>query len=269
MQRFLIVNPRSGTGSPSAEELRDAAQERGVTVHFLEEGDDLPELARRAGAEVLGMAGGDGSLAAVADVALEQDVPFVVVPFGTRNHFARDLGLDRNDPLAALAAFDDGVERRVDVGRAGERLFLNNVSLGLYARLVHRREHHRRRHDALARLRALALTLRDRRRRQRFTIDGRTVRARLVLVANNHYSLDLLSLGERERLDDGLLHLYVPHGFRRLTWDEETCSELQIGSPLPRIRAAVDGEPVELDSPVAFRVEPGALRVLVPRAPEP
>lgn len=268
MQRFLVVNPRSGTDSPSAEELRAAAQERGVAVHFLQEGDDLPELARRAGAEVLGMAGGDGSLAAVADVAVEQDVPFVVVPFGTRNHFARDLGLDRNDPLAALAAFDDGVERRVDVGRAGDRLFLNNVSLGLYARLVHRREHHRRRRNALARLRALALTLKDRRRLQRFTIDGRTVRARLVLVANNHYSLDLLSLGARERLDDGLLHLYVPHGFRRLTWDEETCSELEIGSPLPQIRAAVDGEPVELDSPVVFRVEPGALRVLVPRPPE-
>jgi len=268
MQRYLIVNPRSGTGSPSAEELRDAAQQRGVTVHLLKDGDDLPELARRSGADVLGMAGGDGSLAAVAEVAIEQDVPFVVVPFGTRNHLARDLGLDRDDPLAALAAFDDGVERRVDVGRAGDRLFLNNVSLGLYALLVHRREHHRRRRDALARLRALALTARDRRRRQRFTIDGRTVRARLVLVANNHYSLDLLSLGERKRLDDGLLHLYVPHGFRRITWEEETCSQLEIGSPLPRIRAAVDGEPAELESPVTFRIEPRALRVLVPRAPE-
>ena len=268
MQRYLIVNPRSGTGSPSAEELRDAAQQRGVTVHLLKDGDDLPELARRSGADMLGMAGGDGSLAAVAEVAIEQDVPFVVVPFGTRNHLARDLGLDRDDPLAALAAFDDGVERRVDVGRAGDRLFLNNVSLGLYALLVHRREHHRRRRDALARLRALALTARDRRRRQRFTIDGRTVRARLVLVANNHYSLDLLSLGERKRLDDGLLHLYVPHGFRRITWEEETCSQLEIGSPLPRIRAAVDGEPAELESPVTFRIEPRALRVLVPRAPE-
>ena len=80
------------------------------------------------------MAGGDGSLAAVAEVAIEQDVPFVCIPFGTRNHFARDLGLDRDDPLAALAAFDGGVERRVDVGRVGDRLFLNNVSLGLYAR---------------------------------------------------------------------------------------------------------------------------------------
>ena len=268
MQLCLLVNPRSGTGSPSAEDLRDAARERGITVHFLQEGDDLAKVAREAGADVLGMAGGDGSLAAVAEIAIEQDVPFVCIPFGTRNHFARDLGLDREDPLGGLAAFDDGIERRVDVGRVGERLFLNNVSLGLYARLVHRREHHRRRRDALARLRAVALTLRDRRRRQRFTIDGEHVRARLVLVANNPYTLDLLSLGERERLDEGKLHLYIPHGFRRITWEERSCTELEIGSPMPRIRAAVDGEPFELDAPLAFRIDPGALRVLVPRAPE-
>ena len=268
MQRFLILNPRSGTDSPSADELRDAARARGVDVHFLQEGDDLPELARNAQADVLGMAGGDGSLAAVAEVAIEQDVPFVCIPFGTRNHFARDLGLDRDDPIAALAAFDEGVERRVDVGRAGDRLFLNNVSLGLYARLVHRREHHRRRRDALARLRALALTLRDRRRRQRFTIDGRVVRAPLVLVSNNDYTLELFSLGERERLDEGLLHLYIPDGIRRITWKERACTELEIAAPQPRLRAAIDGEPVELDTPVRFRVEPRALRVLVPPAPE-
>jgi diacylglycerol kinase family enzyme len=267
MQRFLIVNPRSGTGSPSAEELRDAARELGIEVYFLAEEDDLPEVARRANADVLGMAGGDGSLAAVADVAIERGVPLVCIPLGTRNHFARDLGLDRNDPIGALAAFD-GEERPIDVGRVGDRLFLNNVSLGLYARLVHRREHHRQRREALARLRALALTMKDRRRRQRFTIDGKPVRARLVLVANNHYSLDLLSLGERERIDEGLLHLYIPHGFRRITWDERSCTELEIGSPLTRVRAAIDGEPAELETPLRFRIEPGALRLLLPRAPE-
>ena len=255
MQRLLIVNPRSGADAPSAEELSAAARERGIEPRVLGEGDDLVDVARRASADVIGMAGGDGSLAAVAAVAIEHDLPFVCVPFGTRNHFARDLGLDREDPIGALAAFD-GPERRVDVGR-----------VGLYARLVHRREHHRRRRDALARLRALALTLQNRRRRL-FTIDGEAVRARLVLVANNHYSLELLSLGERGRLDEGLLHLYVPHGFRRITWDERTATALEIGSPLPRIRAAIDGEPVELDTPLRFTIEPRALRVLVPRAPE-
>ena len=118
-------------------------------------GEDPGEVARASGAEMLGMAGGDGSLAAVAAVALDTDAAFVCVPFGTRNHFARDVGLDRNDPLAALAAFGDGVERRVDVGRVNDRLFLNNVSLGVYAGLVHRREHHRRRGEALARARGL------------------------------------------------------------------------------------------------------------------
>ncbi len=267
MRRLLIVNPSSGDSSPSPDELGAAAEARGVHVRCLEDGDDLQQLARDAKADVLGMAGGDGSLAAVAEIAIEQDVPFVVIPFGTRNHFARDLGLDRDDPIAALRGFDEGEERRVDVGRVGDRLFLNNVSLGLYARLVHRREEHRRRREVFARLRAILLTLKDRRRRQRFTIDGKQVRARVVLVGNNDYSLDMLSPGVRERLDGGELHLYVPHGLRRITWDERSCSELEIGSPLPRIRAAIDGEPVELDTPLSFRIEPQALRVLVPRAP--
>lgn len=268
MQLFLIVNPRSGTDSPSAEELRDAARERGITVHFLEEGDDLQALARGAGADVLGMAGGDGSLAAVAEVAIEQDIPFVCVPFGTRNHFARDLGLDRDDPIAALAAFNDGIERRVDVGRAGGRLFLNNVSLGLYALLVHRRERHRRRRDALARLRALALVAREHRGKERFTIDGETVSARLLLVACNAYSLELLSIGERERLDEGKLHLYVPHGVRRVTWDERSGARFTIDAPSHSLRAAVDGEPARLEAPMEVSIEPLALRVLVPTPPE-
>jgi diacylglycerol kinase family enzyme len=158
MQRFLILNPRSGTGSPSAEELRDAARERGIDVHFLEEGDDLPEVARRANADVLGMAGGDGSLGPVAGVAIEQDIPFVCIPFGTRNHFARDIGLDRADPIGALAAFD-GEERLIDVGRAGDRLFLNNVSLA-YALLRAPARAPPAAARGLARLRALALTVR-------------------------------------------------------------------------------------------------------------
>ena len=107
------------------------------------------------------MAGGDGSLALVAKAAFERDLPFVCVPFGTRNHFARDLGLDRDDPIAALAAFG-GEERRIDLAWVNDRPFLNNVSLGMYARLVHHRERHRRRREALARLRAIAIALRRR-----------------------------------------------------------------------------------------------------------
>ena len=263
---FLLVNPRSGDDSLDAEELRAEAERRRVAVHVLGEGDDLVELARAADAPALGMAGGDGSLGPVAAVAIERGLPFVCVPFGTRNHFARDAGLDRDDPVAALEAFVEGDERRIDVGRVGERLFLNNVSLGLYARLVHRREEHRRRRAALARLRALALTVRDRGRMQQFVVDGRPVRAKVLLVANNPYTFDLLSLGERETLDDGRLHLYVPHGFRRVTWDERSCPELEVDAPQHRVEAAVDGEPTVLETPLRFRIEPRALRLLVPQA---
>jgi diacylglycerol kinase family enzyme len=247
------------------DELSSEARRRGLSVHVLREEDDVVELARAEHADALGMAGGDGSLGDVAGVAIERDMPFVCVPFGTRNHFARDLGLDRTDPIAALDAFS-GIERRVDVGRVSERLFLNNVSLGLYAGLVHRREHHRRRRDAFARARALLLALRHR-HPIRFRIEGETLAARVVLVANNAYALDLFSVGERERLDEGLLHLYVPEGLIPDRWHERSGERFSIDVPGHRTQAAVDGEPVELETPLEFRVEPAALRVFLPFTP--
>ena len=252
---LLIVNPRSGNGGPSADELGAEAERLGIRVRALREGDDPAEVARRADADTLGIAGGDGSLSAVAGVALERDVPFVCVPFGTRNHFARDLGLDRNDPLRALRAFS-GRERRIDVGRADERVFLNNVSLGVYARLVHRREHHRRRREAFARLRAWAVLL-THRTPLGITIDGEPTDSRVVLVANNAYSVDLPTIGARERLDEGKLHLYLPGS-------ERAAERFVVEAAAGRIEAALDGEPDVLRTPVLFKVEPRALRVLVP-----
>ncbi len=264
MPGLLLVNPRSGSGPPDAEELVAEARRRGVDARILARNEDPAELARATDAEALGVAGGDGSLGAVAAVAIERDLPFVCVPFGTRNHFARDIGLDRDDPVGALAAFAGGSERRIDVGRAGERIFLNNVSLGIYASLVHRREHRRRRRDALARVHAVWLTLRNP-RPQRVLVDGERLVARVILVANNAYELDLLSLGERDRLDGGELHLYAAHGVIRSTWEERTAARFVLDAPTQRIRAAVDGEPVELETPLELRVEPRALRVLLPR----
>ena len=262
MRGKLFINPRAGKGGPSAEELVSAARELGIETHVLAKDDDLAELARDADAEAIGMAGGDGSLGTVAAVAVERDLPFVCIPFGTRNHFARDVGFDRDDPIGALAAFD-GEERRVDVGRVGDRLFLNNVSLGLYANLVHRRERHRRRREALARLRAFWI-LASRRAPLDVSIDGTPLTARVIVIANNHYQLDLLSLGERERLDDGLLHLYAPSGVVRQQWEERTATKFLVNARTNRLRAAVDGEPAALETPLEFRVEPKALRVLVP-----
>ena len=230
---FLLINPRSGKGGPTPEELRDEAASRGIEARILGEDEDAAELARRADGVALGMAGGDGSLAQVAEVAIERDLPFACVPFGTRNHFARDLGLDRDDPLAALDAFR-GTERRIDVGRVGERLFLNNVTFGVYASLVHRRESHRRRREAFARLRALLLTIAN--------------REPLGLV------------------DEGLLHLYLAPGWRVSEWDERSSTSVTVDAARHRIRAAVDGEPAAFETPLAFSIQPLALRVLVPPA---
>jgi diacylglycerol kinase family enzyme len=262
---FLIVNPRSGDEEPSADQLVEEARARGIEAHVLRDGVDAAELARRVGddAEALGAAGGDGSLGVVAEVAIDRGIPFVCVPYGTRNHFARDVGLDRDDPIAALDAFVDRRERVVDVGRAGSRLFLNNVSFGVYARLVHRREQHRSRRDAFARARALLLTARER-HPEPIVVDGQPVAARVVLVANNAYELDAFNVGERPRLDEGKLHAYVAEDWLPRDWHERVADSFRIGGPGGRLPAAIDGEPVELESPVELRSEPGALRVLLP-----
>ena len=265
MRRVLFVNPGSGKGGPSVEELTAAAEALGVRVHVLADGDELAELARGVDTDVLGMAGGDGSLGAVAAVAIERDLPFACVPWGTRNHFASDVGLDTDDPLGTLAAFGEGVERRVDVGRVGEQVFLNNVSLGVYARLVHRREQRRRRGEAFARLRALLGSLKDRRRIERFVVDGEPVRASVLLVANNEYRVDLFSIGERDRIDEGTLAIYAARGLRRLRWTERRAHEVRIETSRNSVPAAVDGEPLVFESPLELRVDPGALRLLLPR----
>jgi Diacylglycerol kinase catalytic domain len=136
----LVLNPRSGSAQAVREQLLEAAGRYGIQLDEAATPAGLVALARQAvadGADVLGVAGGDGSLAAVAAVAIEAELPFVCVPAGTRNHFAGDLGLDRADPAAAIEAFVAGPERRVDVATVGERLFLNNASIGIYAALVH------------------------------------------------------------------------------------------------------------------------------------
>jgi diacylglycerol kinase family enzyme len=250
---FLLINPHSGDGG--AEELLEAAREKGIRTHVLAPDDDPGALAREADAGALGIAGGDGSLAPVAEVALERDLPFACI-----------LGLDRDDPIAALDALADGEERRIDVGRANDRLFLNNVSLGTYARLVHRRERQRRRREAFARLRALAIVA-THREPIGITVDGEPLRARVVLVSNNAYTLEVLSVGERERLDEGVLHLYAPRGLLRSSWEERSSERFTIGTRAGRLHAAVDGEPELLETPIEFRIEPRALRVLLPRRP--
>jgi diacylglycerol kinase family enzyme len=283
-----LVNPRSGDERPTAEELVAEAESRGIETRVLGEQDDAGELVRGAakgGAEALGMAGGDGSHGAVAAVAVEHDLPFVPLPFGTRNHFARDVGFDGDDPVGSLAAFH-GTERRIDVGSVSGRVFLNNVSLGLYASFVHdpgRKT--RNRLIAFARMAPAALGRARKPLAFSLEVDGRRENhlALIALVANNEYRMtSLAELGDRPRLDEGLLHLYVIEAVGRGVllgllgravagtleqahgWEATAASRLRVEPPRPRVHAAIDGEPVVLESPLEFEIRPRALRVLVP-----
>jgi diacylglycerol kinase family enzyme len=264
VDRFLLINPRSGRNPASAGELATTARGRGIETHVLEQGDDATSLARASGATVLGIAGGDGSLAPVALAALELDAAFVCIPLGTRNHFARDIGLDRRDPLRALAAFDDdATEQRIDVGRAGDRIFLNNVSLGVYAHLVHRREHDRRRGKALASARALLATARHR-QSLNARVNGEDIDARVLLVGNNRYELDLYTVGARTRLDAGELQLWAASGWLPRAWEERVAPRFELELDTAGLHAAIDGEPVILESPLELESLHRRLRLLRP-----
>jgi hypothetical protein len=138
-QPVLLMNPKSGGGKVERFHLVEEAKRRGIEPIVLTPGDDLRRLAQQAvdrGADVLGMAGGDGSQALVAGVAMHHGVGFVCVPAGTRNHLAMDLGLDRDDVVGALEAFGAAVERRIDLGLVDDRVFVNNATMGLYAKIV-------------------------------------------------------------------------------------------------------------------------------------
>lgn len=284
---WLLINPASGGGKAERLALAAAAARRGIHVRMLARGDDPPALAHAAvtaGADAIGVAGGDGSLGPVAAVAMRLDVPFVCVPTGTRNHFARDLGLDRARPLTALDAFT-GVERRVDAARVGDRVFLNNVSLGGYADLV--REPGYRAHKLATTRAALPGALRGERATLPVSVrdpDGRAHERPLVLlVANNRYDLrHPFQIGARHQLDASLLQvaaLSVTTGARFAAllgrvavgnyaagarWAQWTSASVQVDAGMEQVPAGVDGEAVLLEPPLRFRTLPLALRVLVP-----
>ncbi|MFD6325999.1 diacylglycerol/lipid kinase family protein [Streptomyces sp. NPDC058442] len=279
---WILMNPRSGGGKVGRFQLVEKARAAGCRVALLDTGQDVVELARQAvaeGADLLAVAGGDGTQALVAEVAARHDLPFVVIPAGTRNHFALDLGLDREDPAAALRALADGVELRVDLGYAADRVFVNNASFGTYASVVTDPAYR----DAKARtaLRTLpglltgeeALRLRVRTGRTR--VDG----LQALLVSNNPYgrAVDAARPGRRERLDSGLLGLVcvrvgstaeaarIVRGPRSGGLVRLTAEEVVVEAGTDTLPVGIDGEHVVLPSPVVCRSAPGALRVRVPR----
>ena len=270
----LFYNPKSGGGKAERFRLADEARARGIEPIELRLGEDLAQLVRdavAAGADGLAMAGGDGSQAIVAAIAAEHDLPYACVPAGTRNHFALDLGVDRDDVVGALDAFVDGGERRVDLAEVNGRVFVNNVSLGLYAEAVQRSGYRE------AKLRTLAETLPQAIGPDangpglRWTgPDGREQRAgAALLVSNNRYRLGrAIGSGTRPRLDAGLLGIAVAGAGERLPWQEWTARAFSVDAdePVTQVPAGIDGEAVKLAPPLRFRTRPGALRVRVARA---
>jgi len=277
---FLIMNPRSGGGKVARFGLKDKAEALGADVALLDGPGtvDVAALARQAvadGADLLGVAGGDGTQALVAGIAAEHDLPFLVISAGTRNHFALDLGLDRENPAACLDALADGVEQRIDLGVIGDRTFVNNASFGAYAEVVRSPAYRDDKRgttlqilpDLLSGHRGATLTVRA----GAVTVTG----PQAVLVSNNAYEMsDIAGLGHRARLDAGTLGVVVvtvnsAMGAVALLSGGGVmvlaAGEVVVDADVPEIPVGIDGETVMMPTPVWCAIRPRALRVRVPR----
>jgi len=280
---FLIMNPRSGGGKVERFDLATKARALGAEVVLLSgpENVDVVELARRAvrdGADLLGVAGGDGTQALVAAVAAETGTPFMVISAGTRNHFAMDLGLDRENVSACLDALNDGVELQVDLGLIGDRTFVNNASFGAYAAVVQSPAY---RDDKTATTLDMLPDLLVRRQGSELRLrTGKVVVSgpQAVLISNNPYgSGDIAGLGRRDRIDTGLLGVLAVtvsgagdaarllRGRRSGVVTLINSPEATIEADTPEIAVGIDGEAVFMSTPVRCAIRPGALRVRVPR----
>jgi Diacylglycerol kinase catalytic domain len=265
----LFYNPKSGGGKATRFHLADEARKRGIEPVELKLGEDLRELVQRAiagGADALAMAGGDGSQAIVADEAAAHGLPYACIPSGTRNHFALDLGVDRNDVVGALDALVDGRERVVDLAEVNGRVFVNNVSLGVYAEAV-QQEGYRD-----AKLRTIADTAPQVLAPGAGGLDlhwsgpdgKENSSGAVMLVSNDPYRLgSALASGTRPRLDTGVLGIAVigaaNGGGRTLQW---SCETFQVDSG-GHVAAGIDGEAASLEPPLVFRSRPGVLRVRI------
>jgi Diacylglycerol kinase catalytic domain len=273
----LFYNPKSGGGKAEKFHLAEEARARGIEPIELKLGIDLEQLVRGAvadGADALAMAGGDGSQAVVAMVAAEQGLPYACIPAGTRNHFALDLGVDRDDVIGALDAFLGGRERRVDLAEVNGRVFVNNVSIGLYAEAV-QREGYRE-----AKLRTILDTLPEVLGPEGKGLDLRWTGPQghehssgaAILVSNNRYRLGrAVGSGTRPRIDERQLGITVASlsagGLQliRRPWREWSTPTFEVDADGP-IAAGIDGEAVTLDVPLRFRILPAALGVRIAAA---
>ena len=271
----LIINPHSGGGKAQRIDLASAAEKLGIETVVRTKGEKITKLAEGAldrGCDHLIIAGGDGSLARVAKVAIKHNVAFSCVPTGTRNHFAMDLGLDRSNPLKALEAAFDGVEIRVDVGRIGKRVFLNNVSFGIYADAIADPGYRGHKTESLVDSTVEDLEAPD----SRLSVEdpGGTVHddIEVLLVSNNPYRyIGAPDWAGRASLDTGLLgvlladrtssgHVHLEHS----QLEQWSAPSLTVASTKKKVHVGVDGSLHKVKSPVHIRVDHDSLRVVLP-----
>ena len=280
---YMIMNPKSGGGKVEKFDLKRKAEDLGAEVFLIggPEPVDVAEVARKAvarGADLLGVAGGDGTQALAAGVAAEHGIPFMVITAGTRNHFALDLGLDRDDPSACLGALSDGVELRVDLGMINGQAFVNNASFGAYAEVVETPAY---RGDKLNTTLNLLPDLLQGHLGARLSAraGGAEIRSpQALLVANNPYGTgDIAGLSRRARLDHGMLGVIgvnvrnvgqavdLLRGRRAAGLTLLTTKQIEISADAAQIPVGIDGEAVSMSTPVTCTISPSALRVWVPR----
>jgi len=289
----VIINASSGAGNGAAvqQRLAEAFKAIGADARISLAGDGveivkLAQNAARSDAEGVVAGGGDGTINSVAAAIVDSDKTLGVLPFGTMNHFAKDLNIPL-DLEAAIETIVAGHAVTVDVGDVNGRIFLNNSSLGLYPRIIREREKQQRlgwgKWPAYI-WAAIAVLRRYPFLEIRLSVDGKALTGRtpFVFVGNNEYEMERLNIGSRACLDKGELSLYTTNGTGRLglirlalrallgglrqerDFLAFTTKDISIGTQHKRVRVALDGEVTIMEPPLHFRVRPGALRVLAP-----
>jgi diacylglycerol kinase family enzyme len=295
MRVLAILNDGAGTKPNDGDAIREALAAAGLDAEIaIVPGDQLASAAQDAvasGVDAVVAGGGDGTVSAVAGALAGSGVPLGVLPLGTLNHFAKDNGIPL-DLAGAASVIADGCEAALDVARVNGRVFVNNSSLGVYARALINRDVKRDR-LGMSKWAAMAWAVwkvfrRSPLLRVHMVTEGESLRLRtpLVFVGNNQYDLDLFRVGTRKCLDQGVLSLYIATtgsrwGMLKLgvraalgrleqSRDFETrcVSSVRIGTRRSRVHVSLDGEVIAMDAPLKYEIWPGALKVLVPRERE-
>lgn len=282
MSGVVLVNPHSGPDETSPSDI--AAELPGSKVHEID-GKDVKRQVEDAirGADdpaFVAVAGGDGTIRCAAGVVVDTDLPLLPIPAGTRNHFAREVGIPTLDDAGRAS---HGTIRQIDVGEVNGEVFVNNANIGIYPRIVRDRDTHQKRFSKQTA--TLVATWQQVRAIHKFrvTVDGKdTYRAWMIFVGNGKYGSSLLDLADRERLDGGILDVRIMRADGKLArlrvalalltgrvedsamtvFDE--VHEIELAFSKPKIDVALDGEIIPMTSPLRFRCRAKALKVLVP-----